>query len=77
LILHILHEFVGCQIKKDFYLQRNPPQFQRIVCGAVSTGSRNIYLTIDVFQNVSDGENTSISMIITVEVKAMQGKQFT
>jgi fucose permease len=66
-----------CQIKNNFYLQRNPPQFQFVVCGAVSTGSRNKYLTTDVSQNVNDSEITSVSMIITVQVKALQDKQFT
>jgi len=62
----MLHEFIF-QIKNDFYLQRSPPQFQ-LVCGAVSTGSKNNYLIIDVLQNIINNETIYISMIITVKL---------
>jgi len=62
----MLHEFVYFQIKNDFYLQRSPPKFQLVVCGAVSTGSKNNYLIIGVFQNIIDSETIYISKIITV-----------
>jgi hypothetical protein len=31
------------EIKNDFHLQRNPPQFQLVISGGVSTAPKNNY----------------------------------
>jgi hypothetical protein len=74
----MLHEFVYfSNHKRLLFTEKNSTISTRCLRSGKYKIEERLFLTIDVFQNTIDSEIMYVSKIITVQLKALQGKQFT